>query len=205
MRTSRSRRRGIAPLLVAGLLLTSCAPEPGEVGPTDASGPSTAASSAPATSAPTDAALALPADCGAVIGDAELSELTGRDQYLAPDVPSLEALPGPLARDTARAADERRDCVWWIVNVWEGSLPIFVSRIADAAQSALIDGLVTSDLYAETVIGGERAFTTSYTDAIGVHQVVYVFVDDVWIAVVATVEPATAIAIAERVLASVTE
>lgn len=200
-----SRRGGIALLLIAGLLLTGCVPEPGEAGTTDASGEATANPSAPATSAPAASALALPADCGAVMSDAELSELTGQDQYLAPDVPSLEALPGPVARETARTAAERLDCMWWVVNVWEGSLPVFISRTTPEAQTALIDGLLTSTLYTETSIGGERAFTTSYTDAIAVHQVVYVFVEDVWIAVVAATEPATAVAIAEHALASVTE
>ena len=199
-----SRRGGIA-LLIAGLLLTGCVPEPGEAGATDASGEATVETSVPATSAPAAPALALPADCGAVMSDAELSELTGQDQYLAPDVPSLEALPGPVARETARTAAERLDCMWWVVNVWEGSLPVFISRTTPEAQTALIDGLLTSTLYTETSIGGERAFTTSYTDAIAVHQVVYVFVEDVWIAVVAATEPATAVAIAERALASVTE
>lgn len=199
------RCRGIALLAIAGLLLTNCAPEPGEAGATDASGEPTAESSAPVTSAPPDPALALPADCGAVISDAELSELTREDQYLAPDLPSLEALPGPVARDVARTADERLDCLWWIVNVWEGSLPLFISRTSAEAQTALIDGLLTSTLYTETTVGGERAFTTSYTDAVAVHQVVYVFVEDVWIAVVAPTEPAVAVAIAERALASVTE
>lgn len=199
------RARAAALLLIAGLLLTGCVPEPGDQGGADASDGATPESSAPETPAPPDPALALPGDCGAVMSDAELSALTGEDQYLAPDVPSLEALPGPVARETARSAVERLDCLWWIVNVWEGSLPIFISRTSAAAQTSLIEGLLTSTLYAETTIGGERAFTTSYTDAIAVHQVVYVFVEDVWIAVVAPTEPATAIAIAERALASVTE
>lgn len=89
-------------------------------------------------------------------------------------------------------------------NVWEGSLPLFISRTTAEAQAALIDGLLTSTLYTETTVGGERAFTSSYTDEIAVHQVVYVFVEDVWIAVVAAVAPATAVAIAERTLTAVT-
>lgn len=203
------RRRAITLLLIAGLLLTGCVPEPGEDGagsggPTDAPSQAASESAAPASSAPTDPTLTLPADCGAVMSDAELSALTGEDQYLAPDLPSLEALPGPVARDTARTAAERLDCLWWIVNVWEGSLPLFISRTSAAAQTALIDGLLKSTLYSETTIGGERAFTSSYTDEIAVHQVVYVFVEDIWIAVVAPTEPATAVAIAERALASVT-
>ena len=198
------RRGGVALLLITGLLLTACVPEPGEAGPTDASANPSGQASAPEASVPAETSRALPPDCGAVLSDAELSELTGQDQYLAPGLPSLEALPGPVARETARAADERLDCMWWIVNVWEGSLPLFISRTSAEAQTALIDGLITSTLYTETTLGGERAFTSSYTDAIAVHQVVYVFVEDVWIAVVAATTPDTAVAIAERALASIT-
>ncbi len=198
-----SRRGGVALLLIAGLLLTGCVPEPGEPG-ADASGAPSADAPAPEASVVANSAVVVPDGCGQVLSDDELSELTGHDQYLAPDRPSLEALPGPVARETAQRADERLDCMWWVVNVWEGSLPLFISRTSAEAQTALIDGLLTSTLYTETTIGGERAFTSSYTDAIAVHQVVYVFVEDVWIAVVAAVAPATAVAIAERALASVT-
>ena len=195
-------------MLMVGLLLTGCMPEPGGTEPGDAGStvPSGGPSDAPAPEASvgTGSAVVVPGDCGEVLSDAELSELTGQEQYLAPDLPSLEALPGPVARETAQRADERLDCMWWVVNVWEGSLPLFVSRITAEAQAALIDGLLTSTLYTETTVGGERAFTSSYTDEIAVHQVVYVFVEDVWIAVVAAVAPTTAVAIAERALASVT-
>lgn len=198
-----SRRGGVALLLIAGLLVTGCVPEPGDAGSTVSSGgPSDAP--APEAYVPAASAVVVPRDCGEVLSDAELSELTGQEQYLAPDLPSLEALPGPVARETAQRADERLDCMWWVVNVWEGSLPLFVSRITAEAQAALIDGLLTSTLYTETAVGGERAFTSSYTDEIAVHQVVYVFVEDVWIAVVAAVAPTTAVTIAERALASVT-
>jgi hypothetical protein len=199
-----SRRGRDALLLIAGLLLTGCVPEPGEAVPSGIATAPSPGESVPEASVPGEPFLALPHECNEVVSDAELSELTGQEQYLAPDIPSLEALPGPLARDTAGAADERLDCMWWVVNVWEGSLPLFISRTSAEAQTALIDGLLTSTLYTETTIGGERAFTSSYTDEIAVHQVVYVFVEDVWIAVVAAVEPATAVAIAERALASVT-
>ena len=195
-----SRRGGVALLLIVGLLLAGCVPEPDE---TDR-GRSSAEASASVSPTPPEAAIAVPDDCGDVLSDTELSELTGQEQYLAPTPPSLEALPGPLARETAQGADERRDCMWWIVDVWEGSLPLFVSRTSAEAQTALTDGLRTSTLYTETTIRGELAFTSTYTDEIAIHEVVYVFVDDVWIAVVAAVEPARAVAIAERALTALT-
>ena len=76
-------------------------------------------------------------------------------------------------------------------------------RTSAESQTALVDGLRTSTLYTETTIRGELAFTSTYTDEVAVHQVVYVFVDDVWIAVVAAVEPALAVAIAERALTAI--
>lgn len=188
--------------MITGLLLTGCVPEPGEADidptPSASSSPST-----PASAAPVQAAVVVPDSCGALLSDEEVSALTGQDQYLAPDSPSLVSLPGPLARETAEGAIDRLDCLWWIVNVWEATLPLFISRTSAEAQTALIDGLRTSTLYTETTIDGELAFTSTFTDELFINQVVYIFVEDVWIALVAPIEPEVAIAVAEAALAAV--
>lgn len=195
-----SRRGGVALLLITGLLLAGCVPEPGDAGP---GGMPTVETSASVSPTPSDAAIAVPDDCGDVLTDAELSELTGQKQYLAPTVPSLEALPGPLARETAAGADETLACLWWIEDVWESTLPLFVFRTSAGAQSALIDGLRTSTLYTETTIGGELAFTSTFSDEVSINQLVYVFVEDVWIALVAPVEPDVARAVAGGALTAI--
>lgn len=188
-----SRRGGVALLLIIGLLLAGCVPEPRGVGPgeptTMGAGNPSAEASAPEAPAPTPPAVVVPATCGELLSDAELSELTGASQYLAPTVPSLETLPGPLARETAAGADEALECLWWVEDVWESTLPVFVFRTSAEAQSALVDGLRTSTLYTETMIDGELAFTSTFSDELFVNQLVYVFVDDAWIALVAPVEP----------------
>ena len=182
-----------------GLLLTGCVPEPGEAD----RDPTPSAPSTPESAAPAQPGAVVPDSCGELLSDEEVSALTGQDQYLAPESPSLVSLPGPLARQTAEGAVERLDCLWWIVNVWEATLPVFVSRTSAEAQTALIDGLRTSTLYTETTIGGEPAFTSTFTDELFINQVVYVFVEDVWIALVAPIEPDVAIAVAEAALAAV--
>ncbi|WP_396641772.1 hypothetical protein [Microbacterium sp.] len=203
-----SRRGGVALLLIIGLVLAGCAPEPGDAGPGEATtmgaGDPSAEASAPDASAPTAPAIVVPAACGEVLSDAEISELTGAPQYLAPTVPSVETLPGPLARETAAGADEALACLWWVEDVWESTLPLFVFRTSAAAQSALVDGLRTSTLYTETTIDGELAFTSTFSDELFINQLVYIFVDDVWIALVAPVEPDVARAVAGGALTAIT-
>lgn len=157
-------------------------------------------------------ALDVPQSCDAVISVTDVAEIVGIpmmavpwSEVSAPDGSSpADHLPGPIARDAARNARERLDCMWWPTGGGRLSLPIHVLRLDAAVHADFVASLEASTEYVPSSIAGYAVFLRDYENEVHGLSLSYAMVDDVWVAIDTPFGPDERDAVMTQVIANLT-